>query len=382
MMIPESQFFNKLKNINEDIAEADEASMVSVLGEFFDELQSQKKIESIDKYFANQEAEDIASLKEQEQDLLQELGSQQKKIELYCKRQSISLPQGYMCPEGVNEFRAYEHGRIISSGDLTDSLIQAIVNELSFLANSNLAHNLKFVRKFAFADDSGNIKELKIVLVIIKWRIEKQRFDRIKTGKLLYKWKRLKYFYDLYGNFETRRVEALEKGDLFYEGQLCEDFKKIKEVVKGKQISFMKELKHDLKQVCYFVLENFITSNSHPMSNEINSNQESQITATIKPDMITLSAKDRINDISFERYDQKNNECIRAHVLLLLLKKQSDGVSRNELTKIFSATKIITARRGINDRLQEEWHVNDYISKLKAGRLKINKDYPTKISNQ
>jgi hypothetical protein len=138
-MISEKELLNKLAiEAGQAIIETDELSKINALCEFFDKLKSKNLFTAIDKHFANQEIKDTAAINNLEKNLIHKLKYIQRQIELYCKERSISLPKGFMCSKDINEFRTYEKGELKSSSGLTNSLIQAIISELSFLMRSKI----------------------------------------------------------------------------------------------------------------------------------------------------------------------------------------------------------------------------------------------------
>jgi hypothetical protein len=160
-----------------------------------------------------EENEYCAPLKAKEADLLKALQNEYAKVERYCEEHNILIPIGFMGPEGISEFRAYEQSRIIASVHIIWSLIQAYNNALVNLVSIDL----EFVKQLAFVNDKGDITALKIYPLINEWDAEKQKIERTEDTTFWYNWKQFNRFHDLYHNYEQSRIYALSfRGLLSY----------------------------------------------------------------------------------------------------------------------------------------------------------------------
>lgn len=205
-----------------------------------------------------EENEDRASLNAKEAELLKALKTDHAKVEQYCEEHNILMPIGFMGSEGINEFRAYEQGKIVSAWHIIDSLIQAHINALSNLVNIDL----EFVKQFAFVNEKGAITALKIHLLIDEWEVEKKALARKQIGTFWYAWKQLTRFHETYHDFECLRPDALKQGKLFREWELCEDLKRIESLNSSKGDLYKKELQFYAKKILY-ELEQFLRQITH-----------------------------------------------------------------------------------------------------------------------
>jgi len=275
----------------------------------------------------------------------------------------------------------------------------AILGIVRVLAQSTFktAKHLAFVEKFAHIDKNGEIEALKIYPLITSWKNELQRIERGQRTTFWYAYEQLCSVYDVYGNFENSRREALERGDLFLEWKLCDAIKKIEAISTGRHPEYADELKLYQKRVFGYAEDLLHSSEGQSISDTASSpsktisnpaDKKKPVTATLNQsqDTITLSTDDEEDSLIFERYeDMKNKQGeLQRFSLLLLLCDNLAGFSKDNLLeklKVEDGSKIITARRGINDRIKEEWRLEElYIERNNKGRLKINEKYATKLS--
>jgi hypothetical protein len=425
-----------------------------------------------------EENEDRAPLNAKEAQLLKTLKSDHKRVEQYCEKHNIEMPIGFMGVEGISEFRAYEQGKIVSSGHIVYSLIHAhnnvlsnlmkvgfnhtrvlgfikkhvvidpesegiklrdsspdsiqktfneiilFVNQEQFLcpqlkqefhnfANQNnvdlqrasllfifrilyqtdfnTAHHLDFVKQHVTVNEEGSIIALKISTLITEWDVEIQALARKQPGKFWHAWKQLTRFHDSYHDFEHLRIEALEKGELFEEWQLCEDVKKINNLNNSKGDLYKKELQFYVKQLLS-ALESLprktVNTPGGVSFKQSNPNQQKYITARINEDRVELFmckkeelADQQEADISFKMRISKGRN--RRCELLILLLRDTMGVRITMLHENLSLTnnkQLDKAISGINEtfRLKTNFRADDLIVRKKS-RIIINDKYTVEL---
>jgi len=163
---------------------------------------------------------------------IKSLQSMYAELNNYLAREKIVHP---LLNQYLEEFCISANG--LENCDMQLRQNSALVYILGILSQGDIKsiYHLDFVKQYASVDNIGNIINLAIEHDIQLWHMEKQRIERIQTGTFWYQWQQLKRFYIIYKNYEHMRYEALMKGDLIAEWQLCEDFKKVKGIVSGKQ---------------------------------------------------------------------------------------------------------------------------------------------------
>lgn len=334
-----------------------------------------------------EENEDSSSLNAKEAQLLRTLENEHKKVEQYYEEHSIKMPIGFMGVEGINEFRAYKQGKIVSTWHIIDSLIHAHINALSNLVNTDL----DFVKQFAFVNDKNAITALKIYPLIDEWNAEKQKLTRNETGKFWYAWKQLTQFHDTYHDFEHLRIKALKNGDLLEEWRLCEDVKKINNLNNSKDILCRKELRFYVQQLVYALESLPQKAVKIPTASSLKQSpldQKKYITARINRDRIELfmCKKEELTDqqeadMAFKMRTGKGSN--RRYELLALLVSNAMGVSLTTLHEklgLENSKQLDKAIGGINDifRLKTKWKTDDLIVRKKS-KIIINNDYVAEL---
>lgn len=239
-MISENDAFNKLKNTNHNLIDNSFNDFAQKLYEFLFSIQQNQEIyEQLNNKAQFEEKSAKAFLNDQESNLLQKLKCQNKKIKNYYVKCNIELHDSF------NKFEFLFQGKIVSSGNLIDSLQQETTRSLDYLLhNFPLNSHLEFVKKFSNVNENGNITASKLIIEIIRYHNEQERLNRLQRSTFWYQWQELMYFYQLYTNYEKLRLDVTLKGQLFNEWQLVDDFKKIKGIAMGQQPEYMNELKN------------------------------------------------------------------------------------------------------------------------------------------
>ncbi len=92
----------------------------------------------------------------------------------------------------------------------------------------NTSHHREFVEQFVIVNEKGHIGVSKIAPLITSYDNEKKRLDRTKLNTLRYPWAQLKWFQEVFKNYESMRQNALDNKDYLRERDICHEFKKIK----------------------------------------------------------------------------------------------------------------------------------------------------------
>lgn len=331
-----------------------------------------------------EENENSAPLNAKEAKLLKALNNDHEKVEQYCNEHNILMPIGFMGSEGINEFRAYEQGKIVSSWHIIDSLIQAHINALNNLVNIDL----EFVKQFAFTNEKGAITALKIYSLIDEWNVEKQALARKQTGQFWYAWKQLTEFHETYHDFEPLRVDVLKNGKLLEEWELCENLKRIKNLNNSKGDLYKKELRFYMQQIFYRlpqILQKLPTQQSEPqLAEKVIERAKEEVVITILEKQINISFSNN-QAICFDQYeiqDQQEGEILRFKLLKILVNEYPKALSRQELRDSLNASdkEINRARRGIKDRLPKKYE--EFITRSRQGKMAFNDRYYIVLKNE
>jgi hypothetical protein len=260
------------------------------------------------------------------------------------------------------------------------SMVQIILQ-----SDLNASDHAEFVKQYAILNGNGHITGLREINSLFNhYNAITEDLKRYQKIRLWYAYEQVKGIYLMWKRFSTIRLDLLNNGRIFAEFNLCHTFKKITSIDTGQQTKY---LDYQQKIFCS-IQELFPASISAPSKDAEKKEamgQEILITAFIESNgTIRLSNKHKSDEITFKPFVIRANErcpAFRNNFLHSLLNNPA-GLSTQNLHKELKASdkkQIYTARKGINDELEAKWNIDEYISRDKSGKFKINDRHPTKL---
>lgn len=141
-MITKEKVFSNIESVHQQALTAPQQFFNAILCELFEEMREQGLEEILDSHALVEKDRDMAPLKQFEEKVLGELRSSNHLIEEYYQQNNLKLPEGFMCPPGISEFRAYDEGILISRAagkNDTISLEDTKINGLIFAVSASLS---------------------------------------------------------------------------------------------------------------------------------------------------------------------------------------------------------------------------------------------------
>jgi hypothetical protein len=264
------------------------------------------------------------------------------------------------------------------------SMVQIILQ-----SDLNASDHAEFVKQYAILNGNGHITGLREINSLFNhYNAITEDLKRYQKIRLWYAYEQVKGIYLMWKRFSTIRLDLFNNGHIFAEFNLCHTFKKITSIDTGKQIEYLSDLKDYQQKIFHFVQELFPASVSAPSKDAEKKEamgREILITAFIESNgTIRLSNKHKSDKITFKPFVIKANErrpVFRNNFLHSLLNNPA-GLSTQNLRKELKASdnkQIYTARTGINGELKAKWNIDEYISRDKSGKFKINDRHLTKL---
>lgn len=155
---------------------------------------------------------DKKELAELEQKAYAEMRQVYKEIKDYCNQNNITTPH---IIDQLNEFEAYEDGRLTSSQGPLKSRHGYLGYALMTLVEDETSNHLEFCRKYGTINDKRRIAGWHFSPSFKLWEDARAKMDRIQLTKVWYGCEKLALFYSLYRNYEKMQQGNIDNHKIF-----------------------------------------------------------------------------------------------------------------------------------------------------------------------
>ena len=155
---------------------------------------------------------DKKELVELEQKAYAEMRQVYQEIKDYCNQNNITTPH---IIDQLNEFEAYEDGRLTSSQGPLKSRHGYLSYALMTLAEDEGSNHLEFCRKYGNINDKRRIAGWHFSPSFKLWEDARAKMDRIQLTKVWYGCEKLALFYSLYRDYEKMQQGNIDNHKIF-----------------------------------------------------------------------------------------------------------------------------------------------------------------------
>ncbi|MCX7997070.1 MAG: hypothetical protein N2691_04975 [Patescibacteria group bacterium] len=155
---------------------------------------------------------DKKELAELEQKAYAEMRQVYQEIRNYCKQNNVTNAH---VEDELNEFQAYEEGRLTSSQGPLKSRHGYLSYALMTLTEDESANHLEFCRKYGTINDKRRIAGWHFSPSFKLWEDARAKMDRIQLTKVWFGWDKLVLFYTLYRDYEKMQQGNIDGQKIF-----------------------------------------------------------------------------------------------------------------------------------------------------------------------
>ena len=182
------------------------------LFEYIEAFDTNPLLEPIHKAIVELGNNDKKELAELEQKAYVEMRQVYKEIKDYCNQNKITTP--HIINE-LNEFEAYEDGRLTSSQGPLKSRHGYLSYALMTLVEDADIDHLEFCRRYGTINDKRRIAGWHFSPSFKQWEDARAKMDRIQLTKVWFGWDKLVLFYTLYQDYEKMQQGNIDNHKLF-----------------------------------------------------------------------------------------------------------------------------------------------------------------------